>query len=412
MIVTPKSIDIISEDLLRLSSEASEELTAILNFWSKEALDFKNEGFIGKIDGFGNKKNNATKGAVLNARILWTFSAAYRTTKINKYKEIADLQYQYIIKHFWDTTHGGLIWEVTHLGEPVNTRKQAYAQGFGIYAFSEYYRATANEESLGYAKDLYHILENKFSDGKYSGYVEALQEDWTVIDDMRLSSKDLNCPKSMNTHLHILEPYTNLYRVWGNEKLKSNIVELISIFQHKIIDKKTGHFSLFFEMDWTKKSTAISFGHDIEGAWLLHEAAHVIQDKPIIEEIQKTAIKLVDLTLLKGLDSDGSLFNEFHENVFDKDKHWWVQAEALVGLMDAYLIKPKQEYLDSIHKIWNFIKVNLIDTKNGEWFWRVDANGKTITTDDKLGFWKCPYHNSRALMEIIERVELIKNETL
>ncbi|WP_299666520.1 AGE family epimerase/isomerase [uncultured Polaribacter sp.] len=412
MIVNLKSTHTISEDLLRLSREASTELTSLLHFWSTEALDLKNGGFLGEIDGLGNKNNFATKGAVLNSRILWTFSAAYRITKNEKYKEMADLQYQYIINHFWDQKHGGLIWEVDHLGNAINKRKQAYAQGFGIYAFSEYYKATDTEESLDYAKTLYHILESKFYDTKYSGYIEALQEDWSRINDMRLSDKDLNYPKSMNTHLHILEPYANLYRVWKDKSLKNNIIELLSIFQNKIIDKKTGHFNLFFGMDWTNKSAAISFGHDIEGAWLLHEAAQVIEDKTIIEKVQETAVKLVDLTVEKGLDKDGSLFNELDGNVYDTDKHWWVQAEAIVGLMDAYVINPKQEYLDGMLKIWDFIKNHLIDRKNGEWFWRVDTNGQPIARDYKLGFWKCPYHNSRALMEIIERIALIKNETL
>jgi mannobiose 2-epimerase len=225
---------------------------------------------------------------------------------------------------------------------------------------------------------------------------------------MRLSDKDLNYPKSMNTHLHILEPYTNLYRIWPNEDLKMKIVELLHIFQNKIIDKKTGHFNLFFDMNWRKKSTAISFGHNIEGAWLLHEAAQIIQDESIIKSIQKTAIQLVDITLKTGTDKDGSIFNEYDENELDADKHWWVQAEAMVGILDAYTINPKVSYLEAVSKIWVFIKAKLIDTEKGEWFWRVDENGKLITSDYKLGFWKCPYHNSRALMEIIARVKLIK----
>tara|TARA_R110002096_G_scaffold322009_1_gene516149 strand:- start:12530 stop:13771 length:1242 start_codon:yes stop_codon:yes gene_type:complete len=413
MIINPKidskSQEVIDTGLALLSHEASSELENLLNFWSTEALDTINGGFLGEIDGSGHKNNKASKGSVLNSRILWTFSAAYRTTKNSNYKAIAERQYQYIIDHFWDHKHGGLIWEVDHLGNPINKRKQAYAQGFGIYAFSEFYRATNNQESLKYAKSLYNILEDKFSDAEYTGYVEALKEDWEDIKDMRLSNKDLNYPKSMNTHLHILEPYTNLYRVWPNEALKQKITELLHVFQNKIIDKKSGHFNLFFDMDWSKKSTAISFGHDIEGAWLLHEAAQVIQDKTIIKHIQKTAIQLVESTLKKGRDKDGALFNEYDNNKYDTDKHWWVQAEAMVGFLDAYLIDPNQDYLEAVLNIWTFIKTNVIDTIHGEWFWRVDETGKPVTTDNKLGFWKCPYHNSRALMETIERIELIKN---
>lgn len=388
-----------------LKAEVQEELQRLLKFWSSEVLDKEHGGFIGQVNHSGEKLPQANKGSVLNTRILWTFSAAYRSTQKEAYKKIADTSYHYVSDYFLDTKHGGVFWELNYLGNPVNMRKQAYAQSFAIYGFSEYYRATKNPESLNKAKKLYHLIEANFWDDSHSGYIEALAEDWAPIDDMRLSDKDLNAPKSMNTHLHILEAYSNLYRIWPDEGLKKNIIGLLSIFQNHIIDKENGHFNLFFGMDWTIKSTAISFGHDIEGAWLLHEAAEVIDDKNHIENIRKIAINLVDITLNEGLDSDGSIFNEYEHNTLDKDKHWWPQAEAMVGLMDAYQIDPKPDYLNHIYNLWSFIKNHLMDTENGEWFWRVDSNGKTNPTDDKVGFWKCPYHNSRALMELTERIE-------
>ena len=391
-----------------LKREFKKELKNLLEYWSTVSVDEKNGGYLGHIDNFGNKNYESSKGAVLNTRILWTFSSAFRTTKNPKYKAIAKKQFRFIIDNFWDTENGGLFWELDYQLNPINTRKQAYAQGFGIYAFSEFYRITKDEESLKYCKELYTILEEKFADKTYGGYIEALTKDWQTIEDMRLSDKDLNCPKSMNTHLHILEPYTNLYRIWKSKKLKKNITDLILIFQNKIIDKKTGNFSLFFDMDWSKKSSIISFGHDIEGAWLLHEASQVVQNEILVKSVQETALKLVDITLQKGIASDGSVYNEQNGNHIDKDKHWWVQAEAMVGLMDAYQIKPKQQYLTAVYRIWEFIKNHIIDKKHGEWFWRVDEHGVVIMEENKLGFWKCPYHNSRALMELIERIEKIK----
>lgn len=395
-------------DLCVLKNEFSIELTRLLDFWSSKTVDSEHGGFIGEMDHSGKIITNASKGCVLNTRILWTFSAAYRTIKNIGYKEIADRAYKYLIDNFWDTENGGLYWELDYLGNPINKRKQAYAQGFGVYAFSEYYRATKNEQSLTFANELFEILETKFWDNQYLGYIEALNDNWSVIADMRLSDKDMNAPKSMNTHLHILEPYTNLFRASPNEALKAKMVVLLDVFQNKIIDKNTGHFNLFFNMDWSVQSTAISFGHDIEGAWLMHEAAHVLQDNTLIEQIQKTALKLVNITLEKGLDIDGSLFNELDNNHFDKDKHWWPQAEAMVGLIDAYEINPIPIYITSLIKIWDFIKNNLIDTKNGEWYWRVDKNSTPITSEVKVGFWKCPYHNGRALMELVERIEKLE----
>ena len=392
------------DNLTALKTELENELQRLLHFWGTKAVDSEHGGFLGRINYVGEKYDKAPKGAILNARILWTFSAAYRTTRNESYKKMADRSFQYLNNYFLDTANGGVFWELDYRGNPINQRKQAYAQSFAIYAFAEYSRAVNNAESLNRAKAWYQILENKFWDNQHAGYIEAMTENWRPIDDMRLSEKDLNATKSMNTHLHILEAYSNLYRAWPNEKLKKSIIRLIDIFQHQIIDKRTGHFNLFFDMDWQVKSTAISFGHNIEGAWLLHEAAELIGDQEYIDKVRKTAINLVDVTLRKGLDTDGSLFNELHEAKYDKDKHWWPQAEAMVGLMDAYKIEPRETYLTGIYKLWHFIKTHLMDKVNGEWFWRVDANGKINPTDDKVGFWKCPYHNTRALMEVIRRI--------
>ncbi|SNR51335.1 mannobiose 2-epimerase [Lutibacter agarilyticus] len=399
--------NILANNINNLKEELSLELSSLLSFWALEAIDNNNGGFIGEINHFGEKNSEASKGVILNTRILWTFSAAFRTTNLAEYKAVADRAYNYLINHFWDAKNEGLIWEVDYLGNPLNSRKQAYAQGFGIYAFSEYYRATQHTKSLNYANSLYEILENKFCDKISGGYIEALKDDWSVIKDMRLSDKDQNSPKSMNTHLHIIEPYVNLYRINPSEKLKQSITALLEIFNDKIIDKNTGHFNLFFGMDWEIQSTAISFGHDIEGAWLLHEAALIIGDENWIKTIRKKALQLVEITIKKGLDIDGSLFNEFDNGHMDTDKHWWPQAEAMVGLMDAYEINHNEKYLEGIIKLWNFIKFNLKDKENGEWYWRVDENGNPITSEVKVGFWKCPYHNGRALMELIERIEKI-----
>lgn len=398
----------LKNEVIALNGEMREELLRILDFWSTKAIDATHGGFIGRIDHFGNRDLKAPKGMVLNARILWTFSSAYRATSIETYKLAANRAYRYLIDHFWDKHCGGFVWEVDYLGRQSNSRKQSYAQGFAIYALSEYYRASGNKESLEYARQLYYTLESRVLDLKDGGYIEALGADWSLLEDMRLSEKDANTPKSMNTHLHILEPYTNLYRIWPDDKLKQSILNLLDIFHNKIIDPKTGHFNLFFDYNWDVKSSIVSYGHDIEGAWLMHEAALVIDDEAAIKKVRKVALHLVDITLAEGTDVDGSLFNERDGTHLDTDKHWWPQAEALVGLLDAYAISGNELYLKEFIKIWSFIKNTLLDAENGEWYWRVDAKGVLNITDDKAGFWKCPYHNSRALIEILERLEHLK----
>ena len=395
-------------DFVLLKNEFSSELDDLLAFWSTSCIDEKYGGFIGNMDHYGKIDPEASKGCILNTRILWTFSAAYRVFKVEKYKKIADRAYTYIINHFWDEVNGGLFWELDFLGVPVNTKKQAYVQGFGIYAFSEYYRATGNAASLAYAKELYHILETKFWDFQFTGYFEALTHNWQKMDDMRLSAKDLNTPKSMNTHLHILEPFTNLYRVWPDSKLKNSIQSLIQIFISKIYDAKTNHLNLFFETNWTTHFQEVSFGHDIEGAWLLNEADMVIHEGKLSPEVKSISGKLVEATINEGLDTDGSIFYERNGVQLDSDKHWWPQAEGLVGFMDAYNIEGKEDYIKRVEKLWDFIKANMIDKTNGEWYWRVNQHNKPIDTEDKAGFWKCPYHNGRAMMELIERINEMK----
>lgn len=394
-------------DFEYLQEEFLDELNNILEFWSSQAVDRQFGGFVGRIDHFGEVKPQASKGAVLNARLLWTFSAAYNLIGSEKLLRLANRAYDYLRTYFWDIENGGLFWEVDHLGEPINTRKQAYAQGFGIYAYSEYYRATGNTESLDYAKKLFQLLEEHYLDKKDGGYIEALDLNWKPLEDMRLSKKDANYPKSMNTHLHILEPYTNLYRVWPNEELKNSIIHLIDVFQQHIINKETGHFNLFFETNWTCKSTLVSYGHDIEGAWLIHEAAVETGNEQVIAGAKKSALLLVDSTLKDGRDADGSLFYETDGNQTDIDKHWWPQAEAMVGAMDAWKISGDEKYLAEVKQVWTFIKENMIDYENGEWFGRVNKNGEPYETEDKAGFWKCPYHNSRAMIEMMNRINSV-----
>jgi mannobiose 2-epimerase len=402
------SKEITKDDLEILKKEFKQELKSLLSYWSTETLDEENGGFIGEIDHCGTRVKKASKGSIVNARILWTFSAAYRIFKKEEYKVIADRAYSYLINHFWDKQNGGLFWEVDYLGNPINKRKQAYAQGFGVYAFSEYYRATETVESLNLAIELFNILEQKFWDTKYSGYIEALTEDWREIEDMRLSEKDLNAPKSMNTHLHILEPYTNLYKVWPNHKLKESIQAQINLFSSTIIDAETSHLKLFFEKDWKPISNEISFGHDIEAAWLLNEASIIINNGELDKRLAVKTIDLVESTISEGMDEDSSVFNELYYDKLDRDKHWWQQAEAMVGLIDAFQVYPNMKYLKHLSNVWSFIKNKMIDTKNGEWYWRVDKKGIPYTDEVKVGFWKCPYHNGRALMELIERIEKIK----
>ena len=184
----------------------------ILHFWQTKMVDRENGGFYGRIDAQGVLHPKAEKGAILNARILWSFSAAYRVLGLPEYLEMATYAKDYFLEHFIDKEYGGVYWSVDYKGRPLNTRKQFYAIGFALYGLSEYARATGDREALDYAIALYECIEDHAFDKEYNGYIEAKTREWQPIADMRLSELDANFPKSQNTHLHIIEPYTNLYR--------------------------------------------------------------------------------------------------------------------------------------------------------------------------------------------------------
>ncbi len=394
-----------------------DEVTACLNdnilsFWLK-MQDEENGGFYGQMTGEGELVKTANKGGILNARILWAFSAAYRATHKPEYLTAATRAKDYILQYFIDKEFGGTYWELDCKGNPVDTKKQFYAIGFTIYGLSEYVRAvrtlgtkTEDEaEALEAAIALFNVIEEHSFDKEYNGYIEACTRDWQPIEDMRLSDLDENYPKSQNTHLHIIEPYANLYRVWKDERLEKALRNLIFIFTDKILNPETHHLDLFFENDWTRGAGQLeSYGHDIECSWLMHEAALVLGDKDVLAKVEPV-VQEVAKASEKGLNPDGSMIHEANltKGTMDADLHWWVQAETVVGFANIYQYFGDESALDKAVKCWQYIKDNLIDRENGEWHWSVRRDGTLNTTDDKAGFWKCPYHNSRMCIEIMER---------
>lgn len=377
----------------------------ILRFWLDKMVDQEHGGFYGRIDGHEHLHADAEKGAILNARILWAFSAAYRVLGDKKYLEAASRAKHYIIDHFIDPEYGGVYWSLDCNGKPLDTKKQFYAIGFAIYGMSEYARATGDAEALKVAIDLYRCIEEHALDHEYNGYIEAMTRDWQPIADMRLSELDANYPKSQNTHLHIIEPYTNLYRVWKSDELKASLHNLIDIFTDRILNPETHHLDLFFDMDWKRGAGALeSYGHDIECSWLIHEAALVLGDAEVLKKVEPI-VEMVAKASEKGLNADGSMVHEANLDTgyVDSDLHWWVQAEAVVGFFNIYQYFGDESALQKAQHCWTYIKENLIDNENGEWHWSRRKDGTLNLDDDKAGFWKCPYHNSRMCLEIIER---------
>ncbi len=385
--------------------ELDTALADIMDYWINSTPDIEEGGFYGKIDNENHIIPGSLKGSVLNARILWSFSSAYNLTGDEEYLAMADRAYRYLIEYFIDKTYGGVYWTVDHAGNKLDTKKQVYASAFAIYGLSEYYKAVKKPEVLDDAISLFRLLVDKCFDWAKTGYFEAFTEDWHPIADLRLSAKDANEKKTMNTHLHVLEGYANLYRVWPDKTLKNHIILLLNNFSEHFVDMRNGHLNLFFDENWNKRSTLVSYGHDIEAAWLLLDSAEAINDGALIENFKTIAIKITDATL-EGLDAGGGLWYEYEpaNDHLVKEKHWWVQAEAMIGFFNTWQLTGDDKYLRLSLKNWEFVKNKILDRVNGEWFWGIDENGRPMPNEDKAGLWKCPYHNSRACIELINRI--------
>lgn len=384
------------------------ELTGnILPFYIQWAVDEKNGGFYGLIERDLTVPHDAPKGLIQNSRILWAFAHAYRRLPRPEYLQLADRAYRYLLEKFWDDEFGGLYWQVDAAGKPQDTTKMGYGQAFVIYALVEYFLATRNKASLNKARDLFRLIERHLSDPVGGGYLEAGQRDWSPYHG---DSVDHNpAVKTMNTHLHLLEAYTNLARAGDDAEVQAKLRALITLTLKQIINTTTGHFKMHFTADWQSLNEHVSYGHDIEGSWLLVEAAEVLGDADLLAQARQMALKMAETTLREGVDADGSLFYEGDPaGVTNSNKDWWPQAEAMIGFLNAWQLSGDSRYLQASLKAWQFIQDNIIDRQYGEWLWGVNRAGE-LTSLEKTSPWKAPYHNGRACLEVMRRIEEIRS---
>lgn len=390
------SLDQLKSDLLK------ELETGILPFWMSRMTDPEG-GFYGRMDGSGVLHREAERGAVLNARILWTFASAYRILGRKEYLDTAQRAFKYIGEHFIDKEYGGVYWSLKSDGSPLDTKKQFYAIAFTIYGLAEYHLATGDRQAVDLASALFRSVEAHSRDRDGGGYIEACTREWGTIEDMRLSDRDRNDVKTMNTHLHILEAYSALYRVWKDDSLALALNDLICIFLDRII-RKDGHLGLFFGEDWTLHSTMVSYGHDIEASWLLCEAAETLGDGALLERVREASAGIATASLEGFTPGGGMEYERDPEAEYrNTSRDWWVQAETVVGCAKMYRLTGDGAWLERASSEWDFIRRNII-CPDGEWYWSAlpDDRGGFVpnTSDDRAGFWKCPYHNSRMCMEI------------
>ena len=377
----------------------------ILPFWIRQVVNHPGRTFHGALTNELVVEPKAERGAILTTRILWTYAAALGRYGDAAFREMADFAHEDLMTLYFDARHGGFFWSINADGTVRRDRKQIYGQAFAIYALSEYHAVTGRREPLDQAVAVFRLIEQHARDRAQGGYLEAFARDWSSIEDMRLSPVDQNDPKSQNTMLHVMEAYTRLLAVWPDAGLRQALRDLVEVMLAHILDARTFHLGLFFARDWRAASRNISYGHDIEAAWLLSRAAEALGDPVLTARITAAALRITDVTLAEGTDADGGVFNLGDPTgIIDDTKEWWPAAEAVVGFLNAWQLSGQAHYLVAAARTWTFIETRLIDRANGEWFRGVTRDGRVIATFEKVSFWKCPYHNGRMGLEAVARL--------
>lgn len=370
----------------------------VLPFWIDYA-QAPDGGFYGTILRNGIPIEDAPRGGVLNARILWSFSAAYNTFNDNRYLEIANKSQRYFIDTFIDKINGGVYWLINSDGEVLNASKYTYAMTYAIYGLAEHYLATKNKESLEVAVNLYKTLEVKARDFQFDGYFESFTEDWE-----KLHQYDNNASKTMNAHLHVLEAYYLLYQCWKDNELKERLEFCVNLFLDKIYNPKRKHFNLFFDEEWNSLIDVDSYGHDVEAGWLLCAAANILENQELINKTNQIALDVTKASLIEGLDEKGYMIYEAKDDKKNQYCSWWGQIETIIACINAWQISEDNFYLSSANTVWTFVKENMIDEEYGEWYSEC-FEGKPNKDAPKVNMWRCPYHTVRLGVEINNRLK-------
>ena len=390
-----------------LAGEMKAHLTdVVIPFW--EGLkDRENDGYYGWVGYDLKVDKKAVKGCILNSRIVWFFSNAYMLLKDEKLLEDARHGFEFMKKYCMDKKYGGIFWSIRYDGEPEETIKHTYNQAFAIYALSSYYDASGDKEALDMAFELFRIIEEKCTDEV--GYLECFSRAFEEIENDKLSENGVIADKTMNTLLHVLEAYTELYRVSGDAAVKDKLGWILDTFADKVYNPPLHRQEVFFDAQMNTILDLHSYGHDIETAWLIDRALAVLGDENYTQKLRPITKDLTAQIYKTAFDGQ-SLANECEKGVVDETRIWWVQAETVVGFLNGYeQDSSKTEYLDAAKSVWKFIKEYLVDKRNGsEWYWKVDKEGKPVGEEPIVEPWKCPYHNGRMCFEVIRRSENVR----
>ena len=383
--------------------EAKEHLlNHVLPFWMG-LKDDRHGGFYGEM-GYDRKvEYTSVKGCIYHSRILWFFSNAYLTLKNKDYLIYADHAYDFLKNKLYDRKYGGVYWTVSYDGHPEDDDKHTYNQAFAIYGLASYFDASGNEEALALAFDIYDKIESCCKDEE--GYLEAFDRSFTPKSNDKLSENGILANRTMNTLLHLLEAYTELYRVSHEEKVAECIRKMLDILAEKVYNPALGRLDVFFDLGWKSIIDLHSYGHDIEASWLIDRTCEVLGDEDYTRRISLITSALADHIHQTALDDDSSLYNECENGTVDRKKVWWVQAEAILGFINGYQKDPSRtDYLKTAGGIWTYIKQYIIDPREGsEWLNELHEDDTPIKGKEIVGPWKGPYHNGRMCFELINR---------
>ena len=386
--------------MTQLIHEIQHELTErILPFWMG-LRDDQHGGYIGQVDYNLTRHPEADKGCILNSRILWFFSEAYLLLKDEAL--LGEARHAYaMLKRMTDETNGGVYWALHADGTVADGTKHTYNQAFAIYALSAYFRASGDREALERAKALFRVIESKCRDA--GGYLEAFTADWQPESNEKLSENGVMATRTMNTLLHVLEGYTGLYQAWPDPELKARLYEILDIWETKIYNPNKRRQEVFFNHEYNTLIDLHSFGHDIETSWLAEKTLEALDDPALTARIRPLLLQLADHTYHAAF-TDHGFANESERGVVNQKRIWWVQAEALMGFLNAWEKTGEARYHDAVLSQWAYIRDVLADKRPGsEWFWYMNEDGTPGSDQPIVEPWKCPYHNGRMCMEVLRR---------
>lgn len=383
----------------------------ILPFWYPAVLDTVDGGYRLNHDREGNYLGPADKALVTQARTLWFFARLYNAGMGGpQHLAAARHGFEFMRRALWDAEHGGFYWSVSPDGSrPVQALKHLYGQGFGLYALVEYGRASGDRRAEQMAQELFGLLEFHAHDRQHGGYREFFGRDWGAVPAGATGYVGGGGPglKLMNTHLHLMEPFTTYYQWLPQPRLRQRLVELVFVQSNAVVRQGLGACTDRYAADWTPlldgDAARVSYGHDIENVWLLMAAQRALglSDGPLTGLYRS----LMAYSLEYGYDGEAGGFYDsgpFNAAADRRDKVWWVQAEGLVAALYMYRLTGEARYAEVFGQTLDWIEAHQIDGRGGDWF-SVVQQGQG--QGNKAGAWKSPYHNGRAMIECLETLD-------